>query len=52
MLQIFGKVEELSLSSLRASIPWTWESFGEYMDAIDQGLGAVIRDDLPARLRE
>ena len=39
MLATFCCVEDLPVQSLAAVLPWTWESFGEYMDAIDQGLG-------------
>jgi N-acyl-D-aspartate/D-glutamate deacylase len=39
MLATFCCVEDLPLKSLAAVMPWTWESFGEYLDAIDHGLG-------------
>src|SRR3989454_1082317 len=39
MLATFCCVEDLPVKALAAVLPWTWESFGEYMDAIDHGLG-------------
>jgi N-acyl-D-aspartate/D-glutamate deacylase len=39
MLATFCCVEDLPLRSLGAVLPWTWETFGEYLDAIDIGLG-------------
>ena len=42
MMGVFGQVEELSMKSLSTIIPWEWESFGEYLDRIDQGLGVNV----------
>src|SRR5438128_9054773 len=39
MLATFCCVEDLPVKSLAAVLRWNWESFGEFMDAIDQGLG-------------
>jgi N-acyl-D-aspartate/D-glutamate deacylase len=39
MLATFCCVEDLPLRSLAGVLPWTWETFGEYLDAIDIGLG-------------
>lgn len=39
MLATFCCVEDLPLKSLSAVLPWTWENFGEYLKAIDIGLG-------------
>jgi N-acyl-D-aspartate/D-glutamate deacylase len=39
MLATFCCVEDLPVKSLAAVVPWTWETFGEYMAAIDCGLG-------------
>jgi N-acyl-D-aspartate/D-glutamate deacylase len=39
MLATFCCVEDLPVRSLASVLPWNWESFGEYLDAIDQGLG-------------
>ena len=39
MLATFCCVEDLPLRSLSAVMPWSWESFGEFLDAIDIGLG-------------
>jgi len=39
MLATFCCVEDLPVSSLRAVLPWTWQSFDEFLKAIDIGLG-------------
>jgi N-acyl-D-aspartate/D-glutamate deacylase len=39
MLATFCCVEDLPFRSLAGVLPWTWQSFGEYLDAIDIGLG-------------
>ena len=39
MLATFCCVEDLPFRSLSGVLPWTWQSFGEYLDAIDIGLG-------------
>jgi N-acyl-D-aspartate/D-glutamate deacylase len=39
MLATFCCVEDLPLQALGSVIPWTWETFGEFMDALDHGLG-------------
>jgi N-acyl-D-aspartate/D-glutamate deacylase len=39
MLATFCCVEDLPVRSLASVLPWNWQSFGEYLDAIDQGLG-------------
>jgi N-acyl-D-aspartate/D-glutamate deacylase len=39
MLATFCCVEDLPVAALSAVLPWNWETFGEYLDAIDQGLG-------------
>jgi N-acyl-D-aspartate/D-glutamate deacylase len=40
MLATFCCVEDLPVRSLSNVLRWSWETFGEYMDAIDHGLGA------------
>lgn len=39
MLATFCCVEDLPLRSLAGVLPWTWETFDEYLQAIDIGLG-------------
>src|ERR671935_2463140 len=39
MLATFCCVEDLPVRSLSAVLPWTWETFDEYLEAIDIGLG-------------
>jgi N-acyl-D-aspartate/D-glutamate deacylase len=36
------KVEAMPLESLKAGVPWTWESYGEYLDALDRRLGVNV----------
>src|SRR2546426_1719018 len=42
MLATFCCVEDLPMSSLSAVLPWTWQSFDEFLKAIDIGLGVNI----------
>jgi N-acyl-D-aspartate/D-glutamate deacylase len=39
MLATFCCVEDLPVRSLSAVLPWTWQSFDEFLKAIDIGLG-------------
>src|SRR6266511_4495963 len=39
MLATFCCVEDLPVRSLASVLPWNWETFGEYLDAIDHALG-------------
>jgi N-acyl-D-amino-acid deacylase len=39
MLATFCCVEDIPVRSLSAVVPWTWQSFSEFLDAIDIGLG-------------
>ena len=39
MLATFCCVEDLPVSALAAVLPWTWQSFDEFLKAIDIGLG-------------
>jgi N-acyl-D-aspartate/D-glutamate deacylase len=36
--RMMAKVEGMPLAALEQGVPWTWESFGEYLDALDHGL--------------
>ena len=42
MLATFCCVEDLPVRSLSAVLPWTWQSFDEFLKAIDIGLGVNI----------
>ncbi len=42
MMGVFGGVEELSMHCLSTIIPWEWESFGEFLDRVDRGLGVNV----------
>jgi N-acyl-D-aspartate/D-glutamate deacylase len=37
IMRLLSFVEGMPLDTLRAAIPWKWESYGEYLDAIEQG---------------
>src|SRR5258706_15461059 len=39
MLATFCCVEDLPMRSMSAVLPWTWQSFDEFLKAIDIGLG-------------
>jgi N-acyl-D-aspartate/D-glutamate deacylase len=39
MLATFCCVEDIPVKSLAAVVPWNWESFAEFLDAVDIGLG-------------
>jgi N-acyl-D-amino-acid deacylase len=39
MLATFCCVEDIPVRSLASVVPWTWENFDEYLNAIDIGLG-------------
>ncbi len=36
------KVEAMPLESLKAGVPWNWESYSEYLNALDQRLGVNV----------
>ncbi len=35
MLDLMHKIEDIPLETLRAGVPWGWESFAEYLDCLD-----------------
>ncbi len=37
IMRLLSFVEGMPLDTLRAAIPWRWESYAEYLDAIEQG---------------
>src|SRR5690242_12039872 len=37
--RMLAKVEGMPLAALEQGVPWTWRSFGEYLDALEGGLG-------------
>ncbi len=37
--QMMAKVEGMPLAALEKGVPWSWSSFGEYLDALDGHLG-------------
>ncbi|HET7340646.1 MAG TPA: amidohydrolase family protein, partial [Methylomirabilota bacterium] len=42
MLATFCCVEDLPFRSLAGVLPWTWQTFDEFLDAIDIGLGVNV----------
>src|SRR5262249_49922965 len=41
--RMMAKVEGMPLAALEQGVPWTWESFGEYLDALDPALALKAR---------
>jgi N-acyl-D-aspartate/D-glutamate deacylase len=39
---MFKQIEDIQLSSFAAGVPWTWESYPEYLRHIRQGLGINV----------
>jgi N-acyl-D-amino-acid deacylase len=39
---MFKQIEDIPLSAFAAGVPWTWESYGEYLGCIRQGLGVNV----------
>jgi N-acyl-D-amino-acid deacylase len=37
IMRLLSFVEGMPLDTLRAALPWKWESYAEYLDAIEQG---------------
>src|SRR5580693_8842165 len=37
--RMMAKVEGMPLTALEQGVPWTWSSFGEYLDALEGNLG-------------
>lgn len=40
--RMLAKVEGIPLASLGAGVPWGWESYAEYLDALDRRLGVNV----------
>ena len=39
MARMLARVEGMDIGVLKRTLPWPWESFGEYLDTLDKGLG-------------
>src|SRR5262245_45422906 len=39
---MFKQIEDIQLSCFAAGVPWTWESYPEYLSCIRQGLGINV----------
>lgn len=39
---MFKQIEDIQLSSFAAGVPWTWESYPQYLDHIRSGLGINV----------
>ena len=35
LLELMHKIEDIPMETLRAGVPWGWESFAEYLDCLD-----------------
>ncbi len=40
--KMLAKVEGMPLRSLREGVPWTWETYAEYLEALDKNLGVNV----------
>jgi N-acyl-D-aspartate/D-glutamate deacylase len=38
LMRMLARVEGMPLESLREGVPWSWRSFGEYLELLDAGL--------------
>ncbi len=47
IMRMLAKVEAMPLQSLQQGVPWSWKSYGEYLDALDQRLGVNIMSLAP-----
>lgn len=41
------KVEAMPMESLKAGVPWNWETYGEYLNALDRRLGVNVMSVAP-----
>ena len=39
MARMLARVEGMDIGVLKRTLPWPWESFGEYLDTLDKGIG-------------
>ncbi len=42
LAMMFKQIEDIPLATFDAGVPWTWESFAEYLDAIRPNLGINV----------
>lgn len=42
LLKMFEKIEDIGERTFAAGVPWSWESFGDYLDHIRPGLGINV----------
>ena len=45
--RMLAKVEAMPLASLEQGVPWSWQSYGEYLHALDRGLGVNVMSLAP-----
>jgi len=45
--RMLAKVEAMPLASLEQGVPWSWQSYGEYLQALDRGLGVNVMSLAP-----
>src|SRR2546428_2864494 len=45
--RMLAKVEAMPLASLEEGVPWSWQSYGEYLGALDRGLGVNVMSLAP-----
>lgn len=42
LISMLSQVEAIPMDVLQAGVPWNWESFPQYMDALDRNLGVNV----------
>ena len=41
LMELMQSIEDIPVATLRAGVPWGWESFGEYLDCLDHTPRAI-----------
>ncbi len=42
LVRMLARVEGMEYAALESTLPWAWESFGEYLDVLDKRLGVNV----------
>jgi N-acyl-D-amino-acid deacylase len=42
VMRMLAEVEAIPLRSLERGVPWSWQSYAEYLEALDRGLGVNV----------
>ena len=44
LISMFRVIEDIGNSTFDAGVPWSWESFPDYLNFIREGLGINLHD--------